>query len=117
MGMGISGSENMKIDNEPPTEEDLVIRWQLIASFSSLILFALGIVISALLNGDLKYAILGITIPTIYVGISSIKNRVSIITFRGERRFMYSRGTRAIVMGAIVILWSLFMSSSIFLKD
>jgi len=48
---------------------------------------------------------LAVMIPNLYLGASSIKNRVSIMRLRGQKG--YSRDTRAVIFGIIIVVVAL----------
>ena len=52
-----------------------------------------------------RYSILAVMIPNLYLGASSIKNRVSIMRLRGQKG--YSRDTRAVIFGIIIVVVAL----------
>ena len=55
--------------------------------------------------GAARYSILAVMIPYLYLGASSIKNRVSIMRLRGQNG--YSRDTRAVIFGIIMVVVAL----------
>jgi hypothetical protein len=60
-----------------------------------------GIITLYLFNGSLKYIFIPLCIPFLYIGISSIKNRVSILRLRGQK--WPSRETSAVTFGWLLI--------------
>jgi hypothetical protein len=90
------------MDHKPVTHEEAVIKRQWIAVVMAFVLFFAGILFAEQLFGDIKYGILGVCIPMLYLGASSIINRVSIIRLRGKKD--YSRDQRAVTLGAFVII-------------
>jgi len=89
-------------DQKREISEKNVIMWQYIMFFAMIILF---LPISFLLVNtaqQAKYSALVPCVSLIYIGISSMKNRISIIRLRGQRE--YSRGTKATVFGLIALV-------------
>ncbi|MFZ1039835.1 MAG: hypothetical protein WCA79_13765 [Anaerolineales bacterium] len=95
----------MDTDNKPIINEEIVIKGQRIASIAAFVLFILADSISVKVFGVEKYGVLGICIPMFYLGASSIKNRVSIVRLKGQKG--YSRDTRAVVFGIIMVVIAL----------
>ena len=93
-------------------DEEIVIKRQWTALTAAFILFALGGFISLRLFGVVKYGILGVCIPMLYLGVSSIKNRISIARFRGQKG--YSRDRRAVVLGVIMLVVAIGYSVIVF---
>jgi hypothetical protein len=94
----------MDTDNQPVPNEEMVIKRQWIAVVAGFILFFIGGPVSERMFGVTRYGILGVCLPMLYLGISSILNRVSIIRLRGNKA--YSRGKRAVVLGVIFIVFA-----------
>jgi hypothetical protein len=90
------------MDSKPAAHEETIIKRQWIAVIAAFVLFAIGGLLSQRMFGELKYGILGVCIPMLYLGISSIRNRVSIIRLRGKKE--YSRDQRAVVLGSFMII-------------
>ena len=90
------------MDSKPAAHEETIIKRQWIAVIAAFVLFAIGGFLSQRMFGELKYGILGVCIPMLYLGISSIRNRVSIIRLRGKKE--YSRDQRAVVLGSFMII-------------
>ena len=88
--------------NKPAINEAVVIKRQWIAFVAAFVLFVLASFISVKVFGVAKYSILGLCAPMAYLGISSIKHRVSIARLRGQKG--YSRDTRAVVFGIIMLV-------------
>jgi hypothetical protein len=88
--------------NKPVTNEEIVIKRQCMAFTATFVLFALAGLISVKVFGAIKYSVLGACIPMLYLGASSIKNRISIARLRGQKG--YSRDTRAVIFGAIMLV-------------
>jgi len=84
------------------TNEEVVIKRQWMAFIAAFVLFALASLISVKVFGVAKYGVLGVCIPMLYLGASSIKNRVSIVRLRGQKGF--SRDTRAVIFGVIMVV-------------
>jgi len=95
----------METINKPVTNEEIVIKRQWISFFAAFILFFLAGLISIKVFGVIKYSVLGVCIPMLYLGTSSIKNRISIARLRGQKG--YSRGTRAVIFGVIALVVSI----------
>lgn len=89
------------MDNRLEAHEEVIIRRQWIAVVAAFILFFAGGFLSTRLFGVTKYGALGVCIPMLYLGISSIKNRLSIIRFRGQKG--YTRDKRAMTLGIIML--------------
>ena len=64
-----------------------------------------AVFISLNVFGAARYSILAVMIPYLYLGASSIKNRVSIMRLRGQNG--YSRDTRAVIFGIIMVVVAL----------
>lgn len=90
------------MDNKSVAQEEAVIKRQWIAVVTAFVLFLAGVLFSEQLFGDIKYGILGVCLPMLYLGASSIINRISIIRLRGKKE--YSRDQRAVVLGSFMIL-------------
>ncbi len=103
----------MSIENKPAAHEEVVIKRQLIAVIAAFILFVFGGFISERLFGVTKYGVLGVCIPMLYLGGSSIKNRISIIRLRGNKA--YSRDRRAVILGAGMIVLAILYLILVFL--
>jgi hypothetical protein len=95
----------METINKPVINEEIVIRRQWIAFVALFVLFFLAGLISVKVFGVIKYSVLGVCIPMLYLGTSSIKNRISIARLRGQKG--YSRDTRAVVFGAIMLVMAI----------
>jgi hypothetical protein len=89
------------MDNRLEAHEEVIIKRQWIAVVAAFILFFVGSFLSTRLFGVTKYGALGVCIPMLYLGISSIKNRLSIIRFRGQKG--YTRDKRAMTLGIIML--------------
>jgi hypothetical protein len=94
--------KKMDSANKSAMNEAVVIKRQWIAFVAAFVLFALASFISVRVFGVAKYSILGLCLPMAYLGISSIKNRVSIARLRGQKG--YSRDTRAVIFGVIMLV-------------
>lgn len=90
------------MENRLAAHEDAVIRGQWIAVIAAFVLFFVGGFLSARIFGVTKYGALGVCLPMLYLGISSIKNRLSIIRFRGQKG--YTRDKRAVTLGTIMLV-------------
>ena len=92
----------MEVNNLPKVNDEVVVKRQWIAFIAAFILFIFAGFISMKVFGVAKYSVLGLCIPMLYLGASSIKNRLSIARLRGQEG--YSKGTRAVVFGIIMIV-------------
>jgi hypothetical protein len=92
----------MNANNLKKVSDEVVVKRQWIAFISCFILFLLASFISAKVFGVAKYSVLGMCIPMWYIGASSIKNRLSIVRLKGQAG--YSKGTRAVILGVIMIV-------------
>jgi hypothetical protein len=95
----------METDNKPTVQEEVVLKRQWIAVIAAFVLFFIGGYLSERIFGVTEYGILGVCLPMLYLGISSIRNRISIIRLRGKKD--YSRDTRAVVLGTFMIVLSI----------
>jgi hypothetical protein len=93
------------IDDAPKVDEKVIAKRQWTACIAAFILFSLACLISIKVFGVGKYSVLGLCIPLLYIGSSSIKNRLSIVRVRGQKG--YSTGTRAVIIGAIMIVFAI----------
>lgn len=98
------------MDEKLETHEEGVIKRQWIAVIVGFLVFAISFFLSERMEGMNKYAVLGICLPMLYLGVSSIRNRLSIIRLRGKKG--YSRDQRAVILGgfmtALAILYLVF---------
>jgi hypothetical protein len=92
----------MDTNNKPVTNEEIVIKRQWMALIAAFVLFFLAGFISLKMTGVVKYGVIGACIPMLYIGGSSIKNRISIARLRGQKG--YSRDRRAVVLGSIMLI-------------
>ena len=92
----------MESDNITSEEEKIVIKYQWIAFVATFVLFFVAILISMRIFGTMKYGMLTLSVPIFYIGLSSIKNRISVARLRGQKG--YSRGTRAIIFGIVFLV-------------
>jgi outer membrane protein assembly factor BamB len=84
-------------------EEKKILAWQIgVFAATFILFFPAGLITLYLFNGSIKYLFIFISIPLLYIGLSSIKNRVSII--RTRRHKGPSRGKSAVIFGAIALL-------------
>jgi hypothetical protein len=91
------------MENEPEftPQQKKALMWQIIAFIAAFAFFLpTGILSLSLFNGSLSCLSLLLPIPFLYIGISSIKNKVSIVWFR--RRMM--RGGKAVIVGVILVV-------------
>ena len=92
----------MEIDDIPKIgEEGNIAKRQWIAFIISIVIFPFAGFLTAYLFDIGRYLFLIVCLPLIYIGASSIKNRVSIFKFSGQSG--YSRGVRALRIGLIII--------------
>jgi len=82
--------------------EKIILFWQYTAFFIGLILF---LPVSSFFS--MKYGLLVFLVMVIYISISSIKNRLSIIRPKG--RLAHSKGPEAFTLGMIMLVISLIM--------
>ena len=93
------------MESKPASHEETIIRRQWIAVITGLVLFFVGGYLAERFLGDIKYGILGVCLPMLYLGLSSIRNRVSIIRLRGKKG--YSRDQRAVALGGFMVALSI----------
>ena len=93
------------MDSKPATHEETIIKRQWMAVIAAFVLFFAGGFLAERFLGDIKYGILGVCLPMLYLGLSSIRNRISIVRLRGNKD--YSRDQRAVVLGGFMIALSI----------
>src|SRR5687768_2430749 len=93
------------MDSKTATHEATIIKRQWIAVIAAFVLFFAGGFLAERFLGDIKYGILGVCLPMLYLGISSIRNRISIVRLRGNKD--YSRDQRAVALGGFMIVLSI----------
>ena len=93
------------MDSKPATHEETIIKRQWMAVIAAFVLFFAGGFLTERFLGDIKYGILGVCLPMLYLGLSSIRNRISIVRLRGNKD--YSRDQRAVVLGGFMIALSI----------
>lgn len=99
----------MKQFSQPSSEEEKILRWQYGAFALCFILFIPSVFVSYyFFNGSIKGIFVPITIMQLFIGISSLKNQVSILRPRGQRE--PARGKSAVVIGIMMIV-ALFIES------
>jgi hypothetical protein len=98
--------------NKPEINEEIVVKRQWMAFIAAFVLFLVAGLISVKVFGVIKYSVLGICLPILYLGASSIKNRISIARLRGQKG--NSRGTRAVVFGAVMIVFAIAYTVVVF---
>lgn len=95
----------MDIDNnseEAIQKEKKVLAWQYGVFFAMFILFVpITLFVVNTFNGSFRYIFLPLSIPVFYIGISSIKNRVSIVRIKGRKE--PARGKQAVIFGFLAI--------------
>ena len=95
----------MEAINKPEINEEIAVKRQWVAFIAAFVLFFVAGLISVKVFGVIKYSALGVCLPMLYLGISSIKNRISIARLRGQKG--YSTGTRAVVFGILMIVFAI----------
>jgi hypothetical protein len=107
------------LDNKPvqtsKKDEKKVLAWQLGVFIAMFILFIpTSIITLYLFNGSIKFMFIPLSLPLLYIGISSIKNKISIAKIRGQKG--PSRDKTAVTFGwliiGIVIIQLLFVFTS-----
>lgn len=97
-----------------PKEEKVVLQWQYGALATVFVLsIPVTILVVNLFNGSIKYIFVIFSIPLLFIGISSIVYQVSILRPRGQKD--PSRGTRAVILGAFMIVGGIFQLSVVFI--
>lgn len=95
----------MGIDNnsaESKQKEKRVLAWQYGVFFAMFVLFVpITLFVINTFNGSFRYALLPLSIPIFYIGVSSIKNRVSILRLKGRKE--PARGKQAVIFGFLLI--------------
>lgn len=92
----------METNNQSAAQEERIIRRQWIAVIAGFVLFFIGGSISQRLFGVTEYGVVGVCLPLLYLGFSSIRNRISIIRLRGNKE--HSRDRRAVILGTFMIV-------------
>jgi hypothetical protein len=101
------------MDNKPNAHEEMILKRQWIAVIAAFVLFAIGGFLSQRMFGVTEYGIFGVCIPMLYLGVSSIKNRISIIRLRGKKE--YSRDQRAVTLGTFMIVLAVAYAVMVFI--
>ena len=95
----------MSIENnieEAKQKEKRVLAWQYGVFFAMFILFVpITWLVLNTFNGSIRYVLLPLSIPVFYIGISSIKNRISILRLKGRKE--PARGKQAVIFGFLLI--------------
>jgi hypothetical protein len=84
------------------SDESIIITRQYIAFFVALILFIPFSLLSVIIFHTMKYGMIISMVIMLYIGISSITNRVSILRPKG--RMEYSKGKEAVVYGVLMLV-------------
>ncbi|HRQ41161.1 MAG TPA: PQQ-binding-like beta-propeller repeat protein [Chloroflexota bacterium] len=83
--------------------EEKVMRWQYGAVALMFVLFFPTAILSLyIFNGSIKYIFLPLSIPLLFIGVSSIKNQVSIFRSKGKKE--PARGKNAVGIGILMIV-------------
>ena len=90
------------MNDRPASHEETIIKRQWIAVAAAFVFFLVGGFISMRVFGVTKYGVLGVCLPMLYIGASSIKNRISIVRVRGRQG--YSRDKHAVTFGVILLV-------------
>jgi hypothetical protein len=102
--------DNNKMDMNPtsPLDEEMIIKWQWTSLILAFVFGIVGILVVGFAFGprQYKYIFLGPALPMIYLGMSSIKNRLSVVKAKGQRE--YARGSQAVFMGVLVLISVIF---------
>jgi formate-dependent nitrite reductase membrane component NrfD len=95
------------LPDDPQTiEQKKIIKSQYIAMATAFVLFFVTAIFSILLfeGNFVKVIRMAITVgysPVLFIGVSSIRNEISILRPKGEKQ--YSTGKRAVTMGVLLI--------------
>jgi hypothetical protein len=93
----------MEIKNtQPQTDEKTIIKQQYVLFFVALISFIPLILLSKSIFHTMKYGLLVPIAEIGYIGVSSIKYRVSIIRSKGSMKL--SRERQAVMFGVIILV-------------
>jgi hypothetical protein len=93
----------MEVNNIASGEEEIIVKRQWASVIAGLVFLVIVGLISRLAFGTFKYGLLGPCIPMLYLGVSSIKNRVSVLRLKGQRG-KYSRDSSAIYVGVGILV-------------
>lgn len=96
-------------------DEKIVIKRQYIAFFVGMILFIPSVLISTNIFHTSRYGMFAPITAMIYISISSMANRVSILSTRG--RLEPSRDNQALIYGAILLAVAIFAVFAIFIPS
>lgn len=88
-------------------DEKIVLRRQYIAFFISLILFIPSALLSTGVFHNMKFGLLVPLSAMIYIGVSSLRNHVSIIRPKGRRA--HSKARQAVIFGVITLVSAIGM--------
>ena len=105
--------KKMETNNQSAAHEERILRRQWMAVIAGFVLFFISGSISQRLFGVTEYGIVGVCLPLLYLGISSIRNRISIIRLRGKKE--YSRDQRAVILGTFMIVLAIAYMVMVFL--
>ena len=93
----------MEANNTASVEEEIILKRQWASVIGGLVFLVIAGLISRQAFGTFKYGLLGPCIPMIYLGVSCIKNRFSVLRPKGQRG-KYSRGSSAVYVGAGILV-------------
>jgi len=105
----------MKPDNKLQPNEKIIIKRQYIAFFIGMILFIPITLISGGIFHTPKYGMFAPIVALVYISISSMANRISILRTRG--RLEPSRDKQALIYGAILLAVAIFAVFAIFIPS
>jgi hypothetical protein len=106
------GIINMESDSKSQTNEKTITKRQYIAFFVGMILFIPTALISANIFHTPKYGMFAPIVAMVYISVSSMTNRISILRTRG--RLKPSRDKQALAYGAILLAVAIFAVIAIF---
>jgi hypothetical protein len=101
-------NNKMDINHTSPLDEEMIIKWQRTSLIIAFIFGIIGVLIVGFVFGpaQYKYILLGPGLPMIYLGMSSITNRLSVVKAKGQKG--YARGSQAVFMGVLVLTSVIF---------
>jgi hypothetical protein len=105
----------MQIDSGSESKEKTVTKKQYIAFAIGFVLFVPAVLLSLNIFGTPKYGELVPVAMIVYIGISSIVNRVSVLRIRGKRE--PSKGKQALTFGIILLGVAAFTLLTIFVPS
>lgn len=97
-------NHKMDMNQTSPLDEEMIIKLQNTSVVLAFLFGIIGVLIVVFAFGprQYKYILLGPSLPMIYLGVSSIKNRLSVVKAKGQRG--YARGSQAVFMGVLVLI-------------